>query len=394
TVARGHPWATRPAEARGGRGLGEAAATPLPAETIDSSLYTEGTDGLRVLSTRYRMRAVKEDTRAEVRARQQQIAKLRQGAERLQKEAQVHEQNIQLLSKLENFTGATLQQLTEKGRLDSAATIGLARYVMDSRATESDKQVEIQQALRANAEATDLATRERDELSAGASKTERDAVIVVDKEDAKAGHVRLNYLVGAATWHPQYRIHAGSEKDPIHLEYLAAVEQKTGEDWAGVDMTLSTAQPQLNASPPELLALDIAVVGRGATMASRPAGQPGRQAPGMAGMGSMGMLDGPSPAAADDLPAQARPLAQQGPKEMISNNAEVGGAIINQAAALEQTEELFAKAKDERDEKGPGEGRGRPVAAPETATVNREGPSVTYHLRARLAVPSRNDQQL
>ena len=397
TVYQGNALVTRTVEVPEGKGLVEVVVTPLPAETIDSSLYTEGTDGLRVLSTRYRTRAVKEDTRAEVRAKQQQIAKLRQEAERLQKEAQVHEQNIQLLSKLENFTGATLQQLTEKGRLDSAATIGLARYVMDSRATESDKQVEIQQALRANAEATDLATRERDELSAGASKTERDAVIVVDKEDAKAGHVRLNYLVGAATWHPQYRIHAGSEKDPIHLEYLAAVEQKTGEDWAGVDMTLSTAQPQLNASPPELLALDIAVVGRGATMASRPAGQPGRQAPGMAGGGGgggMGMLGGTSTAAADALRAQSRSLREQAQKQMISNNAEAGGAIINQAAALEQTEELFANAKDERDEQGPGEDRGRPVAAPETATVNREGPSVTYHLRARLAVPSRNDQQL
>ena len=32
-------------------------------------------------------------------------------------------------------------------------------------------------------------------------------------------------------------------------------------------MTLSTAQPQLNATPPELLALDITVVGRGAVAA-------------------------------------------------------------------------------------------------------------------------------
>src|SRR5262249_45699583 len=181
--------------------------------------------------------------------------------------------------------------------------------VMDSRATESDKQVEVQQALRTNAEATDLATRELNELSAGASKTERDAVIVVDKEDAKSGQVRLNYLVGAATWHPQYRIHAGSDKEPAHLEYLAAVEQKTGEDWAGVDMTLSPAQPQLNASPPDLLALDIAVVGRGATIASGPARPPGQPSPAMAsggGMGGMGMLDGTSTAAAYALRAQSR----------------------------------------------------------------------------------------
>src|SRR5262249_26819675 len=179
---------------------------------------------------------------------------------------------------------------------------------MDSRAAESAKQVEIQQTLLANAEANDLASRELKELSAGASKTERDAVIVVDKEDPRAGQVRLNYLVGAATWHPQYRFRAGSEKDPINLEYLAAVEQKTGEDWIGVDMTLSTAQPQLNATPPDLLALDIAVIGRGAMMTGRPPGQPGQQPAGMAGMGGMGMTDGASMAAADELRAQSRSL--------------------------------------------------------------------------------------
>src|SRR5205085_57447 len=109
-------------------------------------------------------------------------------------------------------------------------------------------------------------------------------------------------------------------------------------------MTLSTAQPQLNASPPELLALDIAVVGRGVMMAGRPAGQLGPQAPGLGGagggMGGMGMMDGTSMVAADDLRAQSRSLREQAQKQMISNNAEAGGAIINQAAALEQTEEL------------------------------------------------------
>ena len=185
TVYQGNALVTRTVDVPEGKGLVEVVVTPLPAETIDSSLYTEGTDGLRVLSTRYRMRAVKEDTREEVRAKEQQIAKLRQEAERLQKEVQVLEQNLQLLTKLENFTGATMQQLTEKGRLDSEATIGLAKYVMDSRAAKSAKQVEIQQKLQANAEATELATRELNELTAGASQTERDAVIVVDKEDAR-----------------------------------------------------------------------------------------------------------------------------------------------------------------------------------------------------------------
>ena len=123
TVYQGNALVTREVNVAAGQGLVEIVVTPLPPQTVDSSLYAEGTDGVRVLSTRYRTRAVKEDTRKEVRAKEVQIHTLKQEAERLQKEIQVIEQNLQLLTKLENFTGATMQNLAEKGLLNSEATL-------------------------------------------------------------------------------------------------------------------------------------------------------------------------------------------------------------------------------------------------------------------------------
>jgi Domain of unknown function (DUF4139)/N-terminal domain of unknown function (DUF4140) len=393
TVYQGNALVTREVDVPAGQGLIEIIVTPLPAQTVDSSLYAEGTDGVRVLSTRYRARAVKEDTRKEVRAKEEQIHTLKQAAERLQKEVQVIEQNLQLLAKLENFTGATLQQLAEKGLLNSEATLTLAKYVMESRAEKSAAQVALQQKLQANAEATQFATRELGELTSGSSRTERDAVIVVDKAEP-LGKVRLNYLVTAVTWRPQYRFRAGAEKDQVQLEYLAAIEQQTGEDWTAVDMTLSTAQPQLNATPPELLALDITVVGTGAMSANQ--SQSGQQVPqaqqmqGMGGMmgGSVGRMMGVD-AANQMFRDQSRELRKKAQLELIGNRAEAGKAFINEAAALEQAEELLAR----KDEKEVGAEAKEPDA-PLAATAAHEGPSVTYHLRSRLTVPSRNDQQL
>lgn len=109
----------------------------------------------------------------------------------------------------------------------------------------------------------------------------------MNKTNAAAGKVRLNYLVDAAAWHPQYKVRAGKgAKDPVQVEYLAAITQQSGEDWQGVELVLSTAEPMLNATPPELRMLAVKVVPRTAVAANKPAGLP--TFPGQ-GMGMMGM---------------------------------------------------------------------------------------------------------
>jgi len=388
TVYQGNALVTREVDIPEGRGLVELVVTPLPAQTVDSSLHAEGTDGLRVLSTRYRMRAVKEDTRKEVRAKEAQIHTLKLDAERLQGEIKVIEQNLQLLTKLEGFTSATMQQLAEKGLLNSEGTLTLAKYVMTTRAERSTAMVALQQKLQENSAATEFANRELAELTAGSSRIERDAVVVVDSP-GPAGKIRLNYLVTAATWRPQYRFRAGGEKDPIQLQYLAAIEQQSGEDWTGVDMTLSTAQPQLNATPPDLLALDITVVGRGmvANAPAQQAGAPGNSM-GMMGGGRAGGMGGMASMNGQFFRDQSRELRQKAQTELIGNRVEAGKNFINEAAALEQADELLAR-KD-----GKAEDAEQASTPADSATTTREGPSVTYHLRARLTVPSRSDQQL
>jgi hypothetical protein len=265
TAYQGQALVTREVSVPEGDGTVELVVTPLPAQTVDSSLYTEGTDGLRVLSTRFRSRAVKEDTRQEVRAKEEVLKKLKADAERLQKEIAVQGLDLQYLQKLEGFTGAALTNLTKQGRLDSAPILTLSKFVMENRGAKTKTETDLRQQLQANTEAIEFAIRQLIELSAGSSRVERDAVIVVHKTRPQAGTVRLGYLVGSANWWPQYRVRGGSgaagENAPVRLEYLAALTQQTGEPWSGVRVTLSTARPSLEAAPPELLPLKMAVAG-------------------------------------------------------------------------------------------------------------------------------------
>src|SRR5207248_10089979 len=155
-----------------------------------------------------------------------------------------------------------------------------------------------------------------------------DAVIVVDKKDAAAGKVRLNYLVDSASWLPQYKFRAGKAKEPVQVEYLAAVIQQTGEDWPNVNIILSTAQPMLNASPPDLKTLEVAVVPKVGLPGAMP-GQPAPQAGGMGGFG-LGMTQ------SADLGNKAQELRSEAQRNYTANSMIAGGQNINEAAALEQ----------------------------------------------------------
>ncbi len=261
TVYQGQALVTREVSVPEVDGTVELVVTPLPPRTVDSSLHTEGTDGVRVLATRFRSRVVKDDTRQEVRAEEERIKKLDADAQSLQKEITVLEQDHQYLQKLEVNTGSDLNGLTEKGRIDSEGILSPGRFIMDSRAAKSKAETELRQQSRAIGEATEFARRQFGEISSGSSRIERDAVIIVQKARREPGTVRLGYLVDSANWWPQYRLRSTGDNAPVRLEYLAAVVQQTGEAWPGVNVTLSTARPSLDAAPPELLPLKMAVSG-------------------------------------------------------------------------------------------------------------------------------------
>ncbi|HEX8915163.1 MAG TPA: mucoidy inhibitor MuiA family protein [Humisphaera sp.] len=354
TVYQGSALVTREVDVKGGPGLVEVVVPGLPEQTVDSSLYTEGTKEIRVLSTRYRTRAVRQDTRDEVRAKEEQIRTLGNKAQEMARQLEVQTQDTQLLGKLEGFTGATMKELTEKGVLNPEATMKLATFIMEQRATKAKAEVELQQQIRSNQEQQGFAQRELAELTRGVSRTERDAVVTVDKADAAAGKVRLNYLVNAAGWRPQYKLRAGAkEADAVTLEYLAEIVQQSGEDWANADVVLSTAEPRLNAAPPDLLAMEVSV--SGGRFASNPSTRP---------------------AAYRDNIQMGQVLRKQAQIALNGNSTVVGNAFNNDAAALEQTAELLQSDEAEK------------------AFVPKEGPSVTYHLKSKLTVPSRNDPQL
>ena len=343
---------TREVEVPAGKGVVELIVSPLPPTIVSSSLYSEGSDGVRVLTTRYRTRAIQQDTRVEVVKLQKELAELALAREKIESDIKAIQENLKLIGKMEGFLSVTTIQATEKGALNAESAITLAKHIKESRMETSRELVSLQQQVKANQDKAALLQSNLSAVSAPAPRTERDAVIVVDR--ANAGKVRLNYLVHSAAWRPQYKLRAGkAAKDPVQVEYLASLVQATGEDWSNVQLTLSTAAPMLNAAPPELQTLNVGVVHKGA-------------AP-------------PRKADLAELEEQIRNLRIKAQKDFNERKPTTGIGLFNTAAALDQSWELL-----------------NPDAAVKRgcALAILEGPSVAYHIATPLAVPSRNDEQV
>jgi hypothetical protein len=123
TIYPGNALITREVEVPEGNGLMEIVVTPLPPQVVDGSLYSEGNDGIRILTTRYRTRAIQEDKREEVKKLNDERKKLLLARQELEAKGKVVTENQALLTKMEVFTAATMQHLTEKGLLSSEQTI-------------------------------------------------------------------------------------------------------------------------------------------------------------------------------------------------------------------------------------------------------------------------------
>ncbi len=77
--------------------------------------------------------------------------------------------------------------------------------------------------------------------------------IPVETASATSLTVELSYQVPNATWQPLYDARLSTEgKGELKLTQFGAVSQRTGEDWTGIALSLSTAQPQRGASLPDL----------------------------------------------------------------------------------------------------------------------------------------------
>jgi len=145
-------------------------------------------------------------------------------------------------------------------------------------------------------------------LNSERRKEVRAVDLTIDAPRAMELTVELSYLVMQARWEPVYDIRLAPDGRSAELAYRAVVAQRSGEEWQGVNLSLSTATPAVGSAPPELTPWHVSFrespvpLGR-ASRAMHKAAAPAPMAAGMAAEAD---------AAADSEAADLQPLTAMG----------------------------------------------------------------------------------
>ncbi|CAM9649156.1 unnamed protein product [Pylaiella littoralis] len=76
--------------------------------------------------------------------------------------------------------------------------------------------------------------------------------VTVDVQELGPIDLEVKYMTRGATWSPSYDLRVDTQTDSISCTYYGMVTQSTTEDWEGVALRLSTAEPTVHGTPPAL----------------------------------------------------------------------------------------------------------------------------------------------
>ena len=352
TVYRGQALVTRIINIDLLQGSSELIVKDLPAMIIPESIYAQTSDNVKVLSVRYRQKAVREDTREEVRKLDARIEEAKHQLKNAKDEHSHNSAQWKMFDSLKSFTVTAEKSDLNRGLLTYEPVQSLTELIEEKGIEYLQRSFKLEDKIAELEKELGLLERKRAVLVAGRSRTEREAVLFLSGAGGKKVSLELSYLVNGANWQQQYNLRANPKQSNVLIEYNAVVNQTSGENWNGVAISLSTAEPTMVAAPPILEPMLVGL--------SRPA--PTQQAEKLF---------------ADQIQQYSRGRKDNSKRGIAANEELNRLAVQNQA--------LFFNV---------GQSQVREFQQKMAEISRTEGISVTYNLPGRLTLPSRSDQQL
>ncbi len=336
-----------------------SAAVPGPGTYLVRGLpHSLDPANVRVKCDRGAVVTVEVRSRLQEAASSERIEALRARLDAARRELRVAEDEVktalnqvQFATEMLKIEATVQREDTRAGRPAPDAWEASWVYVTRKIAAARTAQREAELAFDAKSRAVKEIEQELGRLQSGEAVPVRDVLVAV--EGAGTTRLDLEYLVGGTGWTPLYELRAASSLDKVTLAYRAQVRQQTGEDWDGVQLALSTAQPQRGAQgrDPDPIWLSLWAPEPPATATARPS----RKAAGR--LESLGYDSGEANKAADRAQAPQESFAtvesqglsvrfQLPRRETVQSRSEPTSVLIGQADLAAGAERYCSPALD------------------------------------------------
>jgi uncharacterized protein (TIGR02231 family) len=223
----------------------------LPASVDLATVRVEGQGDFTLIDIRPERVQTLEVTDEKIQALQNEIKQL----EKLTQDLALAEKRITFQK---SALDKVLARLTAVGKesanpdMDPTKWEGYLKFHVQKLA-ELDKE---SQQLKAQAEeyskGTDRLNRQLGELGSHQGRFKNVANVRIAVAQPGMITLRLSYQVFGPSWTPLYDIRANTKTGNLAVSYQAEVRQSTGEDWQGVALHLSTAQPGIGGREPTM----------------------------------------------------------------------------------------------------------------------------------------------
>lgn len=149
------------------------------------------------------------------------------------------------------------KQKENKGKNGSYANLPLEQWqqaweTLDSATAKVQEKIRLSEIALTEKEQTLNQLKRELQLVATNQKESRSARLQVESSGTAELTLNLTYQINGARWEPVYDADLNTETGDIKLKTLAQISQRTGEDWTGVDVTLSTLRPSAGSQLPVL----------------------------------------------------------------------------------------------------------------------------------------------
>lgn len=241
-------------------GASEVKLAGLPLALDDGSvrIRVEG-DGVRAVDVRVALEVAPEDPSLlpprdeELRTSEKELALVRADVERIT-------QALSRLDVLDIHARPRPKRGEKPGPIPTKARLDLAKL----RTAESDRlyaelaqrKIDLRKAERKHAELRDRADRASNARNTREHELRKSALVRLDGRSENGAKLFFEYLVPGACWAPAYTVWL-DEADKARIAMRALVAQRSGEDWKGAKLVLSTADPDRWTELPELAKLRI-----------------------------------------------------------------------------------------------------------------------------------------